>query len=124
MMRRREEHERHQRHPAKEAELEAGERDEVRFRGRHETVLDAEAPHRRDREVLEHNPQRESEGVVAEIFRQERAFGNREREREDQPFGDQVTQRASGPAVAHLDRRPHRPGLRPSERMPGFVPGA
>src|SRR5882724_5542706 len=51
MVRRREVHERHQRHPAKEADLEAGQGDEIRLRGGYESVLEAEAPHRRDREV-------------------------------------------------------------------------
>ena len=48
-----EQHVRHGRHPAKWAGLKRGQREEVRFGGHDQAILQPKAVHRRDREVLE-----------------------------------------------------------------------
>jgi Spy/CpxP family protein refolding chaperone len=44
-------HERHDRHPAEPANLERGQRDEIRLGRRNQAILQPEAAHRRDREA-------------------------------------------------------------------------
>src|SRR5439155_5817442 len=61
VVRRREQHERY---PAEQANLECAQRDEIRLGRRNQAVLQPEAAHRRDREILEDDAKRKSENVV------------------------------------------------------------
>ena len=108
-----EQHERHDRHPAEQAGLERGQRDGIRLGRRDLAILQPEAAHWRDREILEDDAERESEQVVAGVFSSQGHAGDREGQPEYRELGDHVAQGASSAAVAHLDghRDPPWPGV-------------
>ena len=93
-----EEHEGHQRHPAEQPDLERGQRRHVRLGRLDQALAQRQAPHRGDREILEHDAQRYRGKIVPDVLRAERQPGHGRPQAEDGELGDDVAQRAPGAA--------------------------